>query len=51
MSASSAQRASASRYAWRISAFIALRASGRFSTSHATPSSTRNSSESLIGRA
>ena len=50
ISASSAQRASASRYACRISAFIAFRASGRLRTIQPTPFSTRKRSVSAIGR-
>ena len=47
MSASSPQRASAFRYASRISGFMALRASGRLRTIHPTPSSTSNLSKSV----
>src|SRR5439155_564116 len=45
-SGSSPARASASRNAWRISAFIAFRASGRLRTIHATPFSMRQRSVS-----
>src|SRR5262249_38462854 len=44
------QRASAARNASRISGFMALRASGRLSTIHPTPSSTVKSSVSLTIR-
>src|SRR4030095_6057184 len=47
MSGSSPQRASAFRYASRISGFMALRASGRLRTIHPTPSSTSNLSKSV----
>src|SRR5207244_2319234 len=47
-SGSSAARASASRNAWRISGFIAFRASGRLRTIHPTPFSIRNRSVSAM---
>src|SRR5581483_1681059 len=45
ISGSSPQRASAARYASRISAFMAFRASGRLRTTHPTPFSTRKTSD------